>query len=177
MSPALVVVLVGPKGAGKTTLGRMLERLPDVRFLEVEAIAKRLLAAMGNIIDEGYARRAFEAIAAQVALMSGAHRVIIIETTGASEETPWFFDTLRRRHELRLVRVNARAETCATRIAERDPSQQVQVSPELVRTMHERTQALKLTWDLELMNDPPLSREHVERAFASLLGSAPRSGD
>lgn len=177
MSLALIVVLIGPKGAGKTTLGRMLERPPDVRFLEVEAIAQRVLAAMGNVIDERYARRAFEAIAAQVELMAAAPGVIILETTGASEETPRFLDTLRQRHELRLVRVNARAETCATRIAERDPSRQVQVSPELVRLMHERTEALKLTWDLELINDPPLSREHVERAFAPLLGTAPRARD
>lgn len=40
---AQVVVLVGPKGAGKSTVGRALERREDVRFLHVEIIAKRVL--------------------------------------------------------------------------------------------------------------------------------------
>ena len=53
-------MLVGPKGAGKTTLGRFLEIEPGVQFLEVERIAKRVLAEMGGTIDERYARRAFD---------------------------------------------------------------------------------------------------------------------
>lgn len=38
--PAKVVVLVGAKGSGKTTIGRMLESEFGAYFLHVESIAK-----------------------------------------------------------------------------------------------------------------------------------------
>jgi shikimate kinase len=41
---ARILVLVGPKGSGKTTLGELLEAEPSAHFLEGEAIAKRVLA-------------------------------------------------------------------------------------------------------------------------------------
>ena len=166
---ARIIVLVGAKGSGKTTLGRFLEAEPGVHFLEVEAIAKRVLVEMGGVIDERYARRAFEAIASEVGAISTQHRVIVIETTGASEETPSFLSALRRRHELFLVRVLAGAETCARRIRERDPARQVDVSLDLIHTMHERTESLNLSWDLELDNDLPLSRERLLEAVRDLL--------
>lgn len=166
---ARVIVLVGPKGSGKTTIARVLERLPDVRFLEVEAIAKRVLAEMGNKIDEHYARRAFDAIVAEVDAIDRAHRVIVLETTGASAETPRLLEGLAQRHPVDLVRVRAGAATCARRIAERDPSRQILVAPELVREMHERSEALELPWALDIVNDPPLAREEIERLFAPLL--------
>ena len=166
---AQIIVLVGPKGAGKTTIGKLLAREPDVRFLEVESIAKRVLAEMGNQIDESYARRAFDEFVRGVESIDRAHRVIVLETTGASDETPRFLDDLRRNHRVRLVRVRASAGTCARRIVERDQSRQIAVSPALVSEMHARSEALQLPWDLEVTNDPPLSVAEVELVFAPLL--------
>ncbi len=166
---AQIILLIGPKGAGKTTIGKLLAREPDVRFLEVEVISKRVLATMGNQIDESYARRVFDEIVHEVESIDRAHRVIVLETTGASDHTPHFLDGLRRGHQVRLVRVTAGAETCARRIVERDQSRQIAVSPALVREMHTRSEALQLPWDLEVANDPPLSVAEVERVFAPLL--------
>jgi shikimate kinase len=162
-------MLVGPKGAGKTTIGRILEREAGVTFLEVELIAKRVLEAAGGVISEDYARRAFEAIAAEVLAISNGCRIVVIETTGASAETAGFITTLQKDHVVRLVRVRATAETCAKRIVERDSSRQVEVSVELIRQMHERTESLSLQWDLELKNDPLLSAEEVLPALEPLL--------
>jgi shikimate kinase len=168
-SRAEILLLVGPKGAGKTTIGRILEREAGAYFLEVELIAKRVLDATGGVISENYARQAFGAIAAEVLAISKGRRVVVIETTGASAETAGFIATLRKDHVVRLVRVHSSAETCAKRIAERDSSRQVDVPVELIREMHERTESLDLEWDLELKNDPPLSAEEVLQAIDPLL--------
>lgn len=170
---ARVILLVGPKGAGKTTLGRMLARKTGVHFLEVEVIAKRVLASLGGVINEDYAKLAFEEIVREVEAISGAHRVIVIETTGASERTASFIEALRRIHHVHLVRVHARAESCARRIAERDSSRQVDVPAELIREMQERTLQLQLQWDLEVDNDPPLAVDQVLLAFEPVLRVAP----
>jgi shikimate kinase len=170
MSPrSQLVVLVGPKGSGKTTLGRMLARARGWHFLEVELIAKRVLAASGNVIDEGYAKRAFDAIVSEVDTIDTQYSTIVLETTGASDQTERFLAALREGHALCLVRVVASEEVCAARIDARDPSRQVQVSRELVREMHARTEALDLEWDLVVVNDPPLSADQVEAVFAPLF--------
>lgn len=166
---ARVIVLVGPKGSGKTTLGRMLERGGRAHFLEVEAIAQRVLAQSGGVIDEAYARRAFAAILDEVHALAAEHPLLVLETTGASDAAGAFLAELAARHELRLVRVLAGEATCAARIAARDPSRQVAVTPEMIRAMHERTAALSLAWDAELHNDPPLAEEDVLRVLAPLL--------
>lgn len=167
---ARILVLVGPKGSGKTTLGRMLARRSGVYFLDVEPIAKEVLASMGNVIDERYARRAFAEIVRAVRGIERDHRVIVLETTGASEETAALLAGLRERHDVRLARIHAGPETCEARIKARDPSRQIQVSPDLIREMHRRSAALSLPWDLEVRNDPPMSPDDVDRAFGALLG-------
>lgn len=170
-SRARLVVLVGPKGSGKTAIGKMLER-PGVYFLEVETIARRVLAASGNVIDETYARRAFAEISRALRDIEAAHETIVIETTGASDETPGFIAELEARYDVRWVRVQAGADACVQRIAARDPSRHVHVPIELLQEMHARTMALDLTWDLELDNDPFLSAEQVEDAVGPLLRHA-----
>lgn len=165
-----LIVLVGPKGSGKTTIGRMLEQRLGARFIAVEAVAKRVLAEMGNVVDERYARRAFEEIVRELEQAARAHAVMVIESTGASSETAAFFAALRERFDVRFVRVRATRDTCADRIETRDQSAQIQVSRELVEQMYERTAALELAWDLELDNERPLSAEEVTSACAPLVG-------
>jgi shikimate kinase len=166
---ARVIVLVGPKGSGKTTIGSILGRQPGVHFLDVERIAKEVLASTGNQITEDYARRAFEAIVATVQSIEHAHRVVVLETTGASDATPTLLDGLRQRHDVRLVRIRAQAATCEARIATRDASRQIPVPHGMILEMHRRTEALSLPWDLEITNDPPLDEPAVLRAFQPLL--------
>jgi shikimate kinase len=174
---ARVLLLVGPKGAGKTTIAEMLARRADAHFVEAEAISKRVLAACDGVIDESYARRAFTAIADEVDRLAAAgQRLLVLETTGASDEAPAFFARLRARHDLRLVRIHAGLATCVERIATRDTTRQIAVPDDLVRRMHERTEALRLAWDLELVNDPPLDEGTVVEAFVPLLGGDRATG-
>lgn len=166
---ARLVVLVGPKGSGKTTIGRILEERLGAHFLDVEAIAKRVLAAAGNTIDEAYARRAFAEIVSAIDREARADRILVIETTAASEATAAFLGELRRRYDVGLARIHARRETCEARIAAREQERQIQVSRELMRAMHERSIALELPCDLEVDNDPAKSADEIIRAFTPLL--------
>lgn len=163
------LVLVGPKGSGKTTLGRWLEELTGGHFLEVEAIARRVLAERGGEIDAGYSAACFRAIDGAI---DGLTEVdpLILETTGAAPETEGFVARLRERRDVRLIRVRASAETCAERIAKRDSSRQVAVPEQLVREMHARTEALDWPWDALLDNDPPLERNELSERLPALLG-------
>lgn len=166
---AQLLILVGPKGAGKTTLGRILEQRLGVHFLHVEPIAQRVLAACGGVVDEHYARRSFQAILDAVDAAARACGALVIESTGASTESGSFFAALRERCDVRLIRVHAARATCDARIAARDPTHQVQVPPELVAKMYERSVALSLPWDLEFDNDASLSPDALVAAVRPLL--------
>jgi shikimate kinase len=180
---AKAVVLVGPKGAGKTTIGRMVEAALGARFVEVEAVARRALAEAGGAIDEAYARRAFGMILEEVeAAARGAPAVVlettgapavVLETTGASAETPRFLAALRERFETVLVRVTASRAVCERRIAGRDQARQIQVGPDLVREMHARSLALSLAWDVEIDNEAGVGEAEVVRALRPYLLSRP----
>lgn len=162
-----IVLLVGPKGCGKTTLGRWLEEDLGERFLEVETIAQRVLAERGGVMGEGYAQACFDAIRAAVDQLP--EPLIIMETTGAAAETQAFLDGLRAKHDVLLVRVRASANTCEWRIARRDSSRQVPVPRELIDRMHAATEALGWSWDLELDNDEGIARQEVSARVRALL--------
>jgi shikimate kinase len=157
---AKAVVLVGPKGAGKTTIGRMVEAALGARFVDVEAVAKRALAEAGGAIDEAYARRAFGMILEEVEAAARGAPAVVLETTGASAETPRFLAALRERFETVLVRVTASHAVCERRI---------QVGPDLVREMHARSLALSLAWDVEIDNEAGVGEAEVVRALRPYL--------
>ncbi len=159
---AQLLVLVGPKGAGKSEIGRMIESSFNAHFLDVERIAIRVLRSMGGIIDETYARRAFEEITYAIRALETDHAAIIIETTGASDETICFLDRLTSRYEVCLIKVGASAETCAERVRTRNQSKQISVSDDLIRTMHARSEALTLSWDIEIDNDRDCTVDEIE---------------
>jgi shikimate kinase len=164
-----VIVLVGPKGAGKTTLGRMIETSLGARFVEVEAIARRVLLESGGRIDERYARLTFDAVAAELDALAPSSPLLVIETTGASTGTSDLLAALRARHTVRLVRIDARADVCDVRIAARDASRHVAVPPGLVRDMYLRSTSLTLPWDLVLDNNEPLTASAVAAAIRPLV--------
>ena len=142
----MIIALVGPKGAGKSTIGRMLHAPPDVVFLDVESLAQRGLAEVGGTIDERYAARVFEETVR--AIEGLASRVVIVESTAASASTQAYFDALGRARPVRFVRVGAGEETCAERITTRDQTRHVAVSADMIRAMHARSVSVVLPWSL-----------------------------
>jgi shikimate kinase len=164
-----LLVLVGPKGSGKTTLGRMLEQRLSARFVHVERVAQRVLAECGGVADERYARRAQRAVLDELAVQAADSELLVIESSGASGETRSFFATLRERYELLFVRVHAQRATCDARLAEREQASQVHVPPELIARMYELSNHVSLPWDLELDNDTGLDARSVAEAVRPLL--------
>jgi catechol 2,3-dioxygenase-like lactoylglutathione lyase family enzyme len=162
-----VYVLVGPKGAGKSYLGRLAEKQLGLAFVDVEALALSMpederrsdliYARLERLVDERL-RDAPD---------------VILEVTGASPHTGAFFESLRRKYQVRLVQLVAPPDTCLARIEARGPANQLPATPEQVREINRLSLEADFEYDLRLGNPP--TDESLLSAIARLRDSrAPR---
>ena len=191
-----ILVLVGPKGSGKTFIGRSIEeehqkqqQKKRATFLEIEMIAKEFLANIGGTAaswkEEAFRASFFEQVQIRIEELAKTalkedDDVIIFETTGAAPETKKFLDNLNERFggrgsSMHLIRIRSSPSTCAKRIQTRDSSRQVDVPLEMIQQMHTITDTLDWNWDLELINDDEndgghgLSKENIWKSVEKLL--------
>lgn len=178
-----ILVLVGPKGAGKTHVGLTIEKeVQNATFLSVEKIAIDFLASDPNYSADSFndssVRSVFyDQVHAEIKQLASAlsdsdsgHNIIVIETTGAAPETNAFLEGLKNDiGPVHLVRIRSSASTCAERIQSRDKSKQVDVSLEMIERLHAATEALDWDWDLELENNDGLSNDEIVQSVTKLL--------
>jgi shikimate kinase len=165
-----VLLLVGPKGSGKTFIGSLIRERLGVPVLPVEPIFQenqRSSLATGPTRDaEAYAK-----VSAEVTRLLAEHPRVTLESTGASEAFPSFLSALRARHRVLLVSVRAPAEACLERVRTRDPTAHIDVSADAVVAINLRSASVRLAWDLELDNGGPAAPQDIVDAIRSLLNA------
>lgn len=168
-----VVVLVGPKGTGKTHIGSLLERSNphQIHFVRVEAIFMRIqkeepTADMSHLADLCY-----QETAAEVASVLSKHQkgVAVLEVTGVAPQLPSLTETLQSRHNVRFVQVKTPLDACLKRVQERDASQQVAVSEERVSHINQLAAAVEYPWALVVDNTSFRSDSELLELFAQVL--------
>lgn len=167
-----VLVLLGPKGSGKTYVGTLVERELGIRFLRVEPIFlehQRTSPLTGAARDaEGYAK----VLAAVGGVLEREPRVSI-ESTGASPAFMPFLEQLRSRAEVAVVAIRAPLDRCAERVRTRDQTLHIPVSDDQVAAVNARAVQVRVPLDLDLDNGGPALDEVILRAIRELL-SRPR---
>lgn len=151
MEPARISLLVGPKGAGKTTLALRIEAELGIPFVRVEPIWLALAA------EKAFEGPAFDAEGQQRVLAEVGRRLsesgrAVLESTGTA---PWFASfvaRLRALGEVELVKVSAPRELCLERVRNRDPSAHIPVSDDRVEQINRLTEAVDLPWSEVLEN-------------------------
>jgi shikimate kinase len=167
-----VLLLVGPKGSGKTFLGTLVARELGIPFLHVEQVfieAMRGSRSGGMSLDEeGYAR-----VLAAVEAILRRGPVVVLESTGVSGVFPAFLSALRAQFRVTLVAVRAPLDRCLERVRTRDERRHILVSDRRVQEINEQAVAVRLPWDLEIDNGGPAAPESVVRQFRDLLAATP----
>lgn len=164
----MLILLVGPKGAGKTYIGRLLASAREVHFLHVEPLWMEYHAECDHL---GRPRSILEGIrrvrpAIDIALQ--AHKRVCIETTGASSEIFHDLVAAGAPSGVVLVKVHAPLRTCLERIETRDPTHQIPMDFDTVRTVYELSSAHSCQFDLVLEN-VTMSDAAILEAFAPFL--------
>ena len=163
MNLKTVVILVGPKGSGKTHLGMQLDQAGALRFLRIEPIFIKVYERGGSN-EEGY-DAVFDALAG--ALDTVDH--VAFETLAAAAEFPPLLERLREKWSVWLVRLRAPLDLCAERVATRSSAEHIAVSDEKVREYNAIADGVELDWDLELDSSGKMSTCELVQSVANLL--------
>lgn len=164
----LFALLVGPKGSGKSYIGRTLERSLGVLFFHVEPLWMEYYA---ECQAAGRQPSIAEAIAKVHPRVNGALRIhenVCVETTGASPEILNDLLSLAPRSETLVVRVSAPLALCLQRIALRDQTLQVPMDVEAIREVYELSVTAAFQPDFTLESTALAESEIVSR-FESAL--------
>ena len=167
-----LVILVGPKGSGKSTIGTILSQVLPVCFFRVEPIFVANQVE-GGLAGDALLWRGFERVEARLDELFEQHETVVIETTAAWGPYAEILRRYRERYTVRLVRLRAPLATCLDRVRTRDASEHIPVSDDRVHAINEIADRIELDWDLELDNSTPASAEAIRVAFAPLV--APRT--
>lgn len=160
-------MLVGPKGAGKSTVGRALQGRGLGTFVDSEAIALDVFARHGEVTDV-YAHEAMAAIDRALTKALDAPEDLIVETTGAGPSAAELVRRITRARPTLVVRLAVSADTARRRRHART-TPQVPVSEALAERMHAASEAFAWDWDLQLDTDE-LSAEACTEAIATATG-------
>ncbi len=170
-----VLVLVGPKGAGKSTLGRILDAELGVHFVVVEPLFLALREALGAGHPD-LERRGFEAVRDAVWAALDRYDAVGFETTGASAQVPGLLADLASRAEVHPVRVLATPEQCLARFAARDAAGHLPVPLEQVGRINALAAQVELPWAAEVDNRGPLDASELVAAVKRWIGRPGSSG-
>lgn len=164
----MFILLVGPKGSGKSHIGRLLEADLGVHFFHVEPL---WMSYYADCARDGRAPAIAEGIvrvrpAIQQAL--SRHRHVCIETTGASTEILQDLLTVAAPEETLLVRVRAPLSVCLERVVSRDQTHQIPMEEEMIRRVHALAEQVELPFAIDLEN-VSLTEQEVLAPFRNLL--------
>jgi hypothetical protein len=167
--PSLVLLLVGPKGAGKTTIGSMLARRLDVAFLRVEPIYLDVVRRHPGTDAAELEPAGFGAILDALDREAANHPVVCLESTATAGFFAEFLRRLRSRHDVRIVRVLAPPRACVARVRGRDATDHIPVSDDRLADINRAAERVELPWDLVLDNSGPLREREIVDAVSALL--------
>lgn len=153
-----VIMLIGPKGSGKTHIGTVLGKMTGVKFLRVEPIWLGL-----NEGEDGWAL-----VESAIDDSLKHTNIVIIESLGGSQGFERLRCNLERKYTLRYVRIVASLTVCLERVRTRNSRDHIPVSEENVEAYNRIAAEVTLPWDFELRNDPPLTDKMILNAMAHI---------
>lgn len=162
----MLIVLIGPKGAGKSYVGRLLQSAGKAHFLHVEPLWMAYYAECDRL---GRARSIPDGINAVRPVIISAlqqHRHVCVETTGGSRDILDDLLNAGAAAGVLVVRINAPLKTCLNRIEARDPTHQIPVPSDTIQEIYELNRNSK--------EPVALTLENVSMSDADILASFSR---
>lgn len=163
-----ILILVGAKGSGKSTIGCFLASSLGVYFLRVEPVFLDVAARVGRSSPE-FEGLGFEAVHACLLQALRDHPVVCFESTGVSPYFSNLVAKLEGSSRVSLIHVLAAPSTCLHRVRSRDTSIHIPVSDHQVEHVNTLAHAVRLPWALEVDNNRGFDEAGIRDVVQRLL--------
>lgn len=147
-------ILIGPKGSGKTYIGRILNKEKIIKFLEVEPFFLKAIDdnKLVTILDISVQKEAYKLIKNKISELFASNDSILIEQTGAIELFNKFYSEMQRNYDVFLIKISAPQNLCLKRIKDRTNNNQINMSSYLINKINKRSAKLDLKYFFEFKN-------------------------
>ena len=151
-------MLIGPKGAGKTYIGALVNQCTDITFLRVEPIWLSLQPD-----EDGWKK--VELIIDKV---FKTHEKVMIESLGAGEGFRGFHASLAKKYSIKMIHVFADLDICLARVKNRNNIDHIAVSDDKVMEYNQIATSVSYDWALEIDNNGPAPDAEIIQAIHNL---------
>lgn len=146
-----IIILIGPKGAGKSYIGRLIEKTYGCHFLHVELIF--LDVQKRGLPFEEYVTTGYRLVHEAVEALVQQKQCVIFETIGIADAFLELLTSLKKKYVVCLIQVRVPLHTALERVLSRDQTHQIQLDKEVIVHMNEQSLRVKLEYDLILENE------------------------
>lgn len=154
----ILYILIGPKGAGKSHIGTLINTHSDIHFLRVEPIWLGLQPG-----EDGWRK-----VEMAVDALFQEHNKVMIESLGVGEGFASLFAALAKKYPIRLIRIKADLATCLARVQSRNNAEHIPVSDDKVLEYNQIAAGVTYDWDLEIDNNGPAEDAEILSAILAL---------
>ena len=154
----ILYMLIGPKGAGKSHIGMLVNNHTDIHFLRVEPLWLGLQPG-----EDGWRK-----VELTIDALFQKHSKVMIESLGAGEGFRGMFAALAKKYPIKLIRIKADLDTCLARVKSRNSAEHIAVSDEKVMEYNQIAAGITYNWDLEIDNNGPAEDADIISAILAL---------
>lgn len=147
-----IILLIGPKGSGKTFIGSLMEEYFGILFIRVE---KWLLDIRKDrdLENKSYLNEVFTIIETGIREALIREDRIVFESTGLTDNFEEMLDSLKSDFQVVMIGIKASPELCIKRVHTRDQSTHINISDPEVHYINELVFKKNRVTDFEIDNN------------------------
>lgn len=161
MAVKRVVVLVGPKGSGKSHIGKLLDQHTEMSFLSVEPLFMSV-----QDLNDGYGK-----VEKAVDGMFQVSDTVVIESLGAGPGFESLKSSLSQKYKMYYIRILTDLDKCLDRVRRRNPEGHIPVPMELVEKYNKLSAQVELDWSATIDNNGPATTEEILRVVQGVVSN------
>lgn len=146
-----ILLLIGPKGSGKTFIGQLLQHHYQINFLRVEDWVKEF-RRKPDLSSDDYLRQVFGLIEEGVRKALGENRIITFESTGLTDHFDAMIASLKKDFLVTTIGVQTDPDLCVQRVKTRDASMHLPFSESQIKAINKAATQKNMATDFQLDN-------------------------
>ena len=155
-------ILIGPKGAGKTHIGTLVNAQTEIKFLRVEPIWINYLQN-GPKDKDGW-----EIVEEEIDKLFENNDRVMIESLGAGEGFAKFHQSLKKKYQIKLIKIETTLDKCLERFRNRESANHIPISDDKVEEYNKIAAQVSYNWDKVIDNNHLASDLEIIQAIQAI---------